>query len=131
MLAAAVRKTLRTQHYSYRTEETYLKWIRRFIHFNGKRHPRELGATEIQSFLSDLAVRGRVSGSTQNQALSTILILYKKVLQIDLPWMDDIVRAKISVDDVVEWIGIRQRVGDRRRKWRGRIPLKQIEVGPE
>ena len=131
MLAAAVRKTLRTQHYSYRTEETYLKWIRRFIHFNGKRHPRELGATEIQSFLSDLAVRGRVSASTQNQALSTILILYKKVLQIDLPWMDDIVRAKISVDDVVEWIGIRQRVGDRRRKWRGRIPLKQIEVGPE
>ena len=97
MLMAAVRNTLRTHHYSYRTEESYLKWIRRFILFNGNRHPRDMGATEIQRFLSDLAVRGKVSASTQNQALSSILFLYRKVLQIDLPWMDDIVRAKRPV----------------------------------
>ncbi len=96
-LMAVVRGTLRTHHYSYRTEETYLKRIHRFILFNGKRHPREMGAGEIQNFLSDLAVRGNVSASTQNQALSSILFLYKKVLQIDLPWMDDIVRAKRPV----------------------------------
>ena len=58
----AVRETLRTHHYSYRTEETYLKWIRRFILFNGQRHPREMGAPEIQGFLSDLAVRGHAQG---------------------------------------------------------------------
>ncbi len=61
MLMEVIRDTLRTHHYSYRTEETYLKWIRRFIRFNGNQHPRDLGAVEIQSFLSDLAVRGRVS----------------------------------------------------------------------
>ena len=92
-----VRNTLRHHHYSYRTEETYIQWIRRFILFHGKRHPRETGAAEIQEFLSDLAVRGRVSASTQNQALSAILFLYQKVLQTNLPWMDDIVRAKRSV----------------------------------
>lgn len=92
-----VRTTLRIHHYSYRTEETYLQWIRRFILFNEKRHPREMGAEEIKGFLSDLAVRGRVSASTQNQALSAILFLYQKVLQIDLPWLDDIVRAKRPV----------------------------------
>lgn len=92
-----VQKTLRIRHYSYRTEETYLQWIRRFILFHGKRHPREMGAEEIQSFLSDLAIRGRVSASTQNQALSAILSLYQKVLQINLPWLDDIVRAKRPV----------------------------------
>lgn len=96
-LMAEVRNTLRLHHYSYRTEETYMQWIRRFILFNGKQHPREMGAREIQSFLSDLAVAGRVSASTQNQALSAILFLYQKVLQIDLPWLDDIVRAKRPV----------------------------------
>ena len=96
-LMRAVRDSLRTHHYSYRTEESYVKWIRRFILFNDKQHPREMGAAEIQAFLSDLAVRGRVSASTQNQALSAILFLYKKVLQLDLPWMDGIVRAKRPV----------------------------------
>ncbi len=96
-LMEEVQNTLRLHHYSYRTEETYIQWIRRFILFHGKRHPRETGAAEIQEFLSDLAVRGRVSASTQNQALSAILFLYQKVLQIDLSWMDDIVRAKRSV----------------------------------
>ena len=97
-----VRKSFRLHHYSYRTEESYLHWIRRFIVFNEKRHPREMGPDEIQRFLSDLATRGRVSASTQNQALSALLFLYKKVLQMDLPWLDDIVRAKRPVRVVAD-----------------------------
>lgn len=94
MLMDEVRKTFRLHHYSYRTEQSYLNWIRRFILFNGKRHPRELGAAEIQNFLSDLATQARVSASTQNQALSALLFLYQKVRQLELPWLDSIVRAK-------------------------------------
>lgn len=97
MLMDEVRNVFRLHHYSYRTEESYSQWIRRFIFFNGKRHPREMGADEIQNFLSDLATRGRVSASTQNQALSALLFLYKKVLQVNLPWLDEIVRAKRPV----------------------------------
>lgn len=92
-----VRKTFRIHHYSYRAEESYIKWIKRFILFHGKRHPREMGAQEVQQFLTDLAVRGNVSASTQNQSLSALLFLYQKVLELDLPWMDDIVRAKRPV----------------------------------
>ncbi|MGH8194648.1 MAG: integron integrase [Woeseiaceae bacterium] len=97
MLMDEVSKAFRLYHYSYRTEETYSQWIRRFILYHGKRHPREMGAAEIQAFLSDLATRGRVSASTQNQALSALLFLYQKVLQLELPWLDDIVRAKRPV----------------------------------
>jgi integron integrase len=96
-LMDVVRSTFRTHHYSYRTEESYIKWIRRFILFNSNRHPREMGATEVEAFLSDLAVRGNVAASTQNQALSAILFLYQKVLGMKLPWLDEIVRAKRPV----------------------------------
>ena len=90
-------EVFRTEHYAYRTEETYTKWIKRFIrHFN-KTHPRELGSIEIQQFLTFLATELHVSASSQNQALSAILFLYRKVLGIDLPWMDNIVRAKRPV----------------------------------
>lgn len=92
-----VKRSFRLHHYSFRTEESYVKWIRRFINFHGMRHPRDMGAVEIQTFLSDLASRGHVSASTQNQALSALLFLYKKVLLIELPWMDEIVRAKRPV----------------------------------
>lgn len=92
-----IRKTFRLHHYSYRPEESYIKWIKRFILFHKKRHPREMGPDEIQQFLGDLAVRGKVSASTQNQALSALLFLYQKVLQSNLPWLDDIVRAKRPV----------------------------------
>lgn len=88
------RDVFRTLHYSYRTEVTYLKWIKRFIQYHGNQHPRELGPAEIQKFLTELATVGKVSASTQNQALSSILFLYKKVLKIDLPFLDEIVRAK-------------------------------------
>lgn len=89
-----VRERIRVLHYSIRTEEAYLGWIRRFILFHDKRHPREMGAPEVEAFLSDLATRGRVTASTQNQALSAILFLYRQVLGIELPWMEGIKRAK-------------------------------------
>src|SRR5437879_56906 len=84
-----VRAALRVRHYSMRTEEAYVGWTRRFILFHGKRHPRELGKEEITAFLTRLAVRGKVAASTQNQALSALLFLYRHVLAIDVPWLDD------------------------------------------
>jgi len=87
-----VRQAIRLRHYSRRTEEAYVSWIRRYIVFHGKRHPRELGAREVTAFLSHLAIAG-VSASTQNQALSAILFLYEVVVGERLPWMNGIVRA--------------------------------------
>jgi integron integrase len=89
-----VRERIRLKHYSIRTEHTYIHWIRRYILFHGKRHPREMGAPEVEAFLSDLAVRRDVAASTQNQALSAILFLYRDVLKIELPWLQDVTRAK-------------------------------------
>ena len=89
-----VRNVLRVHHYSVRTEDNYIQWIRRFIFFHNKRHPIEMGEKEICAFLTHLAVDKHVSASTQNQALSALLFLYKKVLQVDLDWIDDVVRAK-------------------------------------
>ncbi len=89
-----VRARCRRLNYSVRTERAYVGWIRRFVLANGKRHPRELGAHEIETFLTDLAVRGNVAASTQNQALSALLFLYREVLGLDLPWMEGVTRAK-------------------------------------
>ncbi len=89
-----VRARVRTLHYSYRTEKAYLYWIRQFILFSGRRHPKSLGKAEIEHYLSHLAVDRRVSASTQNQALCAILFLYKRVLEVDIGWLDNIVRAK-------------------------------------
>ena len=79
---------------SYRTEKTYLDWTRRFIRFHDRRHPRTMGAPEVKAFLTTLAVENQVSASTQNQALAAILFLYRDVLEINLPWLADVVRAK-------------------------------------
>lgn len=79
---------------SLRTEEAYVGWVRRFILANDKRHPRELGARHVEAFLTHLAARAHVSASTQSQALSALLFLYREVLQQDLPWMEEIRRAK-------------------------------------
>jgi site-specific recombinase XerD len=92
-----VRDAIRRRHYSYRTEQTYLHWIKRLIYFSGKRHPREMGAAEVTAFLSHLASARDVAASTQNQALSALLFLYGPVLGIELPWMKGIVRAKRPV----------------------------------
>lgn len=89
-----VRARLRLKHYSLRTEQAYVGWIRRFILANDKRHPREMGVAEVEGFLSALAVQGQVAAGTQNQALSALLFLYREVLSIELPWMETIVRAK-------------------------------------
>lgn len=89
-----VRRRLRIKRYSLRTEAIYLAWIKRFILANGRRHPREMGAPELEHFLSMLAVQGQVAASTQNQALSAVLFLYRDVLGIQLPWMENVVRAK-------------------------------------
>jgi integron integrase len=89
-----VRLALRARHGSRRTEKTYVAWIRRYILFHGKRHPAEMGADEITQFLSALAVEGNVAASTQNQALSAVLFLYRHVLEQELPWLDGVVRAK-------------------------------------
>ena len=89
-----VRARIRRLNYSIRTEDTYVDWVRRFVLFHGKRHPREMGATEIEAFLTHLAVVGKVSASTQNQAKSALLFLYREVLGIDLPWLGKVASAR-------------------------------------
>ena len=89
-----VRGRLRLNHYSIRTEAQYVQWIRRYILFHDKRHPREMGVAELEAFLTHLAVEGTVAAATQNQALSALLFLYREVLKINLPWLDGVVRAK-------------------------------------
>lgn len=88
-----VRITLRTNHYSKKTEEAYLKWVREFIFYNNKQHPNDLDKTHIEKFLSHLAVDRHVSASTQNQALCAIVYLYKNVLEKDFGWLNDVTRA--------------------------------------
>ena len=92
-----VRLAIRARHYSPRTEEAYVGWIKRYIFFHGKRHPAEMGGGEVTRFLSSLALDGRVAASTQNQALSALLFLYQEVLQQHLPWLGGVVRAKAPV----------------------------------
>ena len=89
-----MRQTIRSNRYSPRTEEAYVDWIKRFIRFHGIRHPQEMGADEVRSFLTHLATELDVAASTQNQAFSALLFLYRQVLQQPLPWIDDIERAK-------------------------------------
>ena len=95
-LLEQARARMRVKHYSMRTEQVYLQWMRRYIRANGLRHPRELDGSAVETFLTDLATRQRVSASTQNQALSALLFLYREVLSIKLPWMENVVRAKGS-----------------------------------
>jgi integron integrase len=89
-----VQNKIRFKQYSLRTERSYMEWIRRFILFHNKRHPDQMGAPEVEAFLTHLVVNGKVSASTQNLALSAILFLYREVLGIQLPWMDSFSRAK-------------------------------------
>ncbi len=89
-----VRGKIRLKHYSIRTEQAYVDWIKRFILHFDKRHPRELGAAEVEAFLTHLAVVGRVAAATQNQAKSALLFLYREVLDVELPWLDNVERAK-------------------------------------
>jgi len=89
-----VRDRLRVKHNSMRTEDSYLQWMRRFILFHGKKHPREMGGRQVEAFLTHLATDARVAASTQNQTMFALLFLYREVLQVGLPWLDGLVRAK-------------------------------------
>ncbi len=86
---------MRVKHYSLRTEKSYVDWIKRYIWHHGKRHPKDMGAAEVEAFLTHLAVQRNVSASTQNQAKSALLYLYKEVLEIELPWLDNVTQAKV------------------------------------
>jgi integrase len=89
-----VRDLIRVKHYSIRTEKAYVDWVRRYVHFSGMRHPRERGAAEVEAFLTHLATQRQVAASTQNQARSALLFLYKEVLHCELPWLDGVETAK-------------------------------------
>jgi integron integrase len=95
LLLDRVRNAIRRKHYSLRTEQAYCDWIKRFVIFHGKRHPSELGAAEVEAFLTSLAVRSQVAAATQNQAKAALLFLYKEVLDAELPWLGAIVQAKV------------------------------------
>ncbi len=93
-LLDSVREAIRARHYSIRTEESYVRWVREFVLFCGKRHPSGLGAREVSAFVSHLAVARNIAASTQNQALSALLFLYREVLSQPIEWVDDVERAK-------------------------------------
>src|ERR1700730_10970707 len=93
-LLELVRDVIRRKHYSIRTEQSYIDWIRRFILFHQKRHPSEMRETEVNAFLTHLARDGGVAASTQNQALSALLFLYKEVLRQEIGWLGDVEQAK-------------------------------------
>lgn len=95
-LLDTLREQIRVRNFSIRTEQVYVDWAKRFILFHGKRHPREMGAPELEAFLTHLAVQRNVSAGTQNQARSAVLFMYRHVLGMQLPWLDEVVKAKAS-----------------------------------
>ena len=92
-LFEVVREKIRTRHLALRTEQAYLHWVRRYVKFHGRRHPRDMGAPEVEAFLSHLAVDAKVGAATQNQALQALLFLYRHVLDVELPWLENVTRA--------------------------------------
>jgi integron integrase len=92
-LFEVARERIRTRHLAFRTEQAYLQWMRRYVKFHGSRHPRDMGPAEVEAFLTHLAVAAKVGASTQNQALQALLFLYRHVLGIELPWLDNVTRA--------------------------------------
>jgi hypothetical protein len=122
-----VRQAIRLRHYSRRTEDSYARWVRRFILFHRKRRPAEMGGAEVTAFLTSLAIRERVSASTQNQALSALLFLYRDVLGIDLGAIPPVVRARtperlpvvLSRDEIQEPGARHTAVTCERRTWPG------------
>ena len=94
MLLDVVRQRIRLKHYSHRTEKSYIHWIRHFVRFHNRQHPRDMGKPEIESFLTHLAVERKVSASTQNQAFNALLFLYREVLELKMPQLDNVQRAK-------------------------------------
>lgn len=105
-----IRGYMRAKHFSLRTEEIYLGWIKRFILANDGLDPRHLGGAHVERFLSQLATEGNVAASTQNQALSALLLMYRHVLKVELPWMENVIRAKrpMKVPTVLSMVEVRQ-----------------------
>ena len=95
-LIPRLREALRVRRYSLKTEKAYVQWVRRYIYFHGKRHPQDMGAVEVTAFLNHLANARHVAAATQNQALAALLFLYREVLEVELPWLDGLVRAKTA-----------------------------------
>src|ERR1700719_3660439 len=93
-LFEVARERIRTRHLAFRTEQVYLYWMRRYVKFHGRKHPRDMGAAEVEAFLTHLAVEAKVGASTQNQALQALLFLYRQVLGIELPWLENVTRAR-------------------------------------
>src|SRR5690348_5827785 len=89
-LLQQLRERARYLHYSLRTEKAYVYWVRFFVHWSGMRHPRELGAKEVEAFLTMLTTQRNVSSSTHKQALSALVFLYREVLGLELPWLQDL-----------------------------------------
>lgn len=92
-LIAVTREKMRTRHLALRTEQSYVQWLRRFIAYHDRKHPRDVGAAGVEQFLTHLAVDRKVSAATQNQALQALLFVYRHVLEINLPWLDGVTRA--------------------------------------
>ena len=117
-------EVMRFKHYSIRTERSYREWIRRFILFHGKRHPREMGAAEISRCLSDLAVRGKVAASTQNQAFNALLFLYREVLHQEAGKVENVERAKRPARSPVaaEREASKRKMAARGASWRSLAP---------
>ena len=120
-----VRDTLRRRHDSSRTEQSYVDWIKRFIVFSGRRHPRDMGAPEVTAFLSHLARDRNVAAATQNQALAALLFLYKEILGQALPWLDQIDRA-CSASLAVPGNGIQRRDRRERRGFGAQNPWTEV-----
>ncbi len=95
-LFSVAREEIRTRHLAFRTEQAYLQWMRRYVAFHRRRHPRDMGAPEVEAFLTHLAVESKVGASTQNQALAALLFLYRQVLKVQLPWLGNVTRASRS-----------------------------------
>jgi site-specific recombinase XerD len=95
-LIPRLREAMRARRYSLKTEKAYMHWVRRYIFFHKLRHPKDMGPVEVTAFLNHLANERRVSASTQNQALAALLFVYRHLLQVELPWLDGLVRAKAS-----------------------------------
>jgi integron integrase len=115
-LLEQMQSVIRMKHYSIRTEEAYVHWVKRFVLFHGKKHPKYMGQKEVQEFLSHLAVQEKVAASTQNQALNAIVFLYREVLQQELGWMEDI-----------EWAKRKQRLPVVLTKEEAQAVLRQLE----
>jgi hypothetical protein len=127
-----VRRKMRVKHYSVRTEQAYIAWIRRLILANDKRHPCVLGGAEVERFLSGLATEGNEAAGTQNQALSALLFLYRRVLGIELPWMSGVVRAKHGQFPIVAFrLGLARCSRSPVDRWReaASFPASATDVG--